>query len=587
MSILDSLNEDQNQQQLQLLIQQYQAIGQQLLTEQNPVMRPLLKKQQEQIAAQIKEIEARQKTVTEKEKPKRRLLGVDALPAVGVWRGREKLLSDLAKEFEDDCRNVIALLGQGGMGKSTLAAKLVEAAGIDPRSGEFSDKCGFDCAITFKAFKGASFNDVAEVLLSGLGVQEESESSQTVIKAIINALIRKRVLLVIDNLDVILRSPSNELAGHAISEDLGLLIDGLANSNHQSLIILTSRELPMDLAGVNPSRGKPHPFRVRVKQLSRLDLDCSVQVLRDYGLHALEANLAWAANRVEGHPFLLELLGRHYSSHSGNLKKCRQVLIRGAESLLEQQVNRQNEAACQLLWSLCVLRYPVDLWGLTFLRLFDANPQDERLVMDVIQFPEREITETESIVWQLIQASLIQRKPQEDHRDFWFSVTQAEELYQVLEKRQDFRRKKVARRFLEAKSEISPMLASLSPLVLLPLLPLLPAATLVALGAAAGVRFFGRSKEEAFKELSTLLVKTAFFWTLSKETCGQVLSHFDQANRLDILQRIGSLYEDRGDYREAKTFYKKAINLADASGNFQLVANLKSSLDEIEKESED
>jgi hypothetical protein len=53
MGILDSLNGDQDRQRLQLLADQYKAIGDQLLTEQNPVMRPLLETQQKQIEAKI------------------------------------------------------------------------------------------------------------------------------------------------------------------------------------------------------------------------------------------------------------------------------------------------------------------------------------------------------------------------------------------------------------------------------------------------------------------------------------------------------------------------------------------------------
>ncbi len=51
---LKALDDDINQQKLQLLTQQYQAVSQQLLTETNAMMRPVLEAQRDQIAKQIR-----------------------------------------------------------------------------------------------------------------------------------------------------------------------------------------------------------------------------------------------------------------------------------------------------------------------------------------------------------------------------------------------------------------------------------------------------------------------------------------------------------------------------------------------------
>ena len=103
-----------------------------------------------------------------------------------------------------------ALLAQGGMGKSALMTKVVEAAGIDPVSGAFQKDALFDRAIAFKTYEGTSFDEAAGALLAGLGVGAAELTAEQTVAAIVRALGRERVLLVLDNLEVILQPPSQD-----------------------------------------------------------------------------------------------------------------------------------------------------------------------------------------------------------------------------------------------------------------------------------------------------------------------------------------------------------------------------------------
>ncbi|MEM6502659.1 MAG: effector-associated domain EAD1-containing protein, partial [Cyanobacteria bacterium P01_C01_bin.89] len=85
----------------------------------------------------------------EKAGAERRLIGTEALGLVSVWGGRGVLLADLPGELDGRGRT-IAILGQGGMGKSAIATKLVEAAGIDPVTGDFGDDRPLKRAIVSK-----------------------------------------------------------------------------------------------------------------------------------------------------------------------------------------------------------------------------------------------------------------------------------------------------------------------------------------------------------------------------------------------------------------------------------------------------
>jgi tetratricopeptide (TPR) repeat protein len=497
----------------------------------------------------------------------RKLIGTEVLPAVAVWHGRDALLSDLAQEFNGD-RRVIALLAQGGMGKSALMTKLVEAAGIDPVSGSFREDSPFDRAIAIKTYEGTSFDEAAAALLTGLGIGVAQLTTEQTIAAIVRGLARERVLLIFDNLEVILQPPSHEQAGRAISRDWGMLLDSLANGNHRSLTILTSRELPADLAGSRFGSGKPNSRLVRVERLDRVDAASAVQILRDFGLQDSEEDLVWMADRVGGHPFSLELLSRHYADRPGYLRRNAEILALGTDSLLEKQVARQSEAAQRVLALLSVLRCPIDGWGLTFLRLFDASPQDARFVAGVV-FSDRELAETEAIVEQLTRASLVQAKYEKDRCENLFSLHRVVVEFTV-------RRVDCAGLWAAAFAYYRVLGLPESPQRLEDLQSLLEAQQFAFL-----LGNYGEAESLIYK-LEKYLNPWGY-WALKKELCEQVLPHLPRASQPYISTRIGSIYRDWGDWNQAETYYQQALDLAKAENNRSVIANLQGQLGTIER----
>jgi predicted ATPase len=143
-------------------------------------------------------------------------LVVDYLLEVPKWRGRDELIafeliallrSSLFDDFSDATEKpkVIALIGQGGIGKSSLVVKLLESIGVNLRGQRLAEYCHYDGVICLKTHPGTSFDDIAGQLLSFLGYEQQSlNKPEQKITAILKGLQNGVYLVVMDNLESIL-----------------------------------------------------------------------------------------------------------------------------------------------------------------------------------------------------------------------------------------------------------------------------------------------------------------------------------------------------------------------------------------------
>jgi hypothetical protein len=377
----------------------------------------------------------------------------DSIP---VWKGRDELVENLTAKLVQMLPDgtsppkVLAIIGQGGMGKTSLAVKLAEALGVNWQKsvfqkGESLPGGDYECAMYFEAKEGTSFDDVAGFLLSeGLGIQaaEVLKTADEKIAKIMAGLQQTRCLLVLDNLESILH-PAVEAGNpdilaaaqvhRAISPDWGKLLNALVYQQHQSQTILTSREVPADLADTRYPGLAPDSELVHIEVLQGVDLAAGVEILQQRKLTDTLADLQWISQRVEGHVFLLTQLAALGKGKPGYLRKHPELVTKNAEPMLREQLTRQSEAARDLLRRMCVLRVPIDVRGLTFLRLYtDDVEKDIRFELAAelaapAEFTDAEISETEAILQRLVGASLVQsRYDEEKCEDFY-------DLHRVIE----------------------------------------------------------------------------------------------------------------------------------------------------------
>ncbi|WP_293365683.1 tetratricopeptide repeat protein, partial [Microcoleus sp. CAWBG27] len=364
-------------------------------------------------------------------------VAVSQMPeSVPVWKGRDELVAKLTAKLVQILPDgtsppkVLAIVGQGGMGKTSLAIKLVEGLGINwqhsvSQAGKSLLAGGYECVMYFKVQEGTSFDDVAGFLLSeGLGIPGavELKKPEEKIAKIMMGLQQTRCLLILDNLEDILH-PAVEAGNpdcldssqvhRTISPDWGKLLNALVYQQHQSQMILTSREVPADLADTRYPGLAPDAELVHIEVLQGVDVAAGVEILQQRKLTDKLADLQWISRRVEGHVVLFTLLASLAKGRPGYLRKHPELVTNNVEQILEKHMTRQSAAGRDLVSRMCVLRVPIDVRGLTFLRLYADDWEEEQRLMIAaqsnkpVEFTEEEISQTEKIVKQLVDASLV------------------------------------------------------------------------------------------------------------------------------------------------------------------------------------
>ncbi|NES96098.1 MAG: tetratricopeptide repeat protein [Desertifilum sp. SIO1I2] len=171
----------------------------------------------------------------------------------------------------------------------------------------------------------------------------------------------------------------------------------------------------MDLADRRSPNPKPNPKLVKVCPVDGVADEDGVEILRQNDSQDCQADLEWIAERVKGNALILTLLGSIGASSPGDLRKQPELVTEEAEPIIQAQLERQSEAAQELLKRMCVLRAGIDVQGLTFLRLYEPESKDERFEKAVqlgkpVEFTKAETRETKEIIKQLVNSSLVQHR---------------------------------------------------------------------------------------------------------------------------------------------------------------------------------
>ncbi|MBE9042551.1 pentapeptide repeat-containing protein [Oscillatoriales cyanobacterium LEGE 11467] len=176
---------------------------------------------------------------------------------VSRFYGRGEELATLERWIIGDRCRLVALLGMGGIGKTSLSVKLAQQLQGD-----------FECVI-WRSLRNAP---TLETLLGELvPFVSEQEDTQPELKPLMAQLRARRCLLVLDNAETLLEAgcAGQYRVGY---EAYGELLRLVGETAHQSCVILTSREKPADIAALEG-------MELAVRSLSVRGLQAQAEVL--------------------------------------------------------------------------------------------------------------------------------------------------------------------------------------------------------------------------------------------------------------------------------------------------------------------
>jgi WD40 repeat protein len=273
-------------------------------------------------------------------------------PDTGAFVGRAAELALLQRWLLNERCRLVAVLGLGGIGKTSLAAAVA-----------YRVAAGFD-RVYWRSLRNAP--PVSDWLAGAIGfvsdqqmVPPPSESER--ITALLQLLRAKRCLLVLDNSETLFEPGQREGRYRPGVEGYGWVLQAVGESSHQSCLLLTSREAPPELTLLGDG--------VRVLELHGLGAGEAQALLADKHLNGDAQTWVSLVERYGGNGLALKVVGETIRQlFDGNILAFLEYAVAtdgavfgGIRRLLDVQAERLSPVERDLLRRMAVERESINV----------------------------------------------------------------------------------------------------------------------------------------------------------------------------------------------------------------------------------
>jgi transcriptional regulator with XRE-family HTH domain len=214
--------------------------------------------------------------------------------AVPTLYGRESELATLQQWIVDEHCRMVAILGLGGIGKSSLAITLAHQ-----RVAQFD-------VVLFRSLRnGPPLTQLLDQTIGAVSDQQTTPPEQLSdkIARLVQLLRERRCLLLLDNVEALMQPGAPTGTYRTGYAEYGELIRALSEREHRSCLLLTSREKPAELG---PLEGRSTP--VRTLPLTGLDDHACQRILEARDITTTATSVSALARLYGGNPLALQLV---------------------------------------------------------------------------------------------------------------------------------------------------------------------------------------------------------------------------------------------------------------------------------------